>query len=54
VPACPHCASTTLERQLSRPAAPGTSGATIAAGRRAAARAGHFSNYSKAERSKIR
>jgi putative FmdB family regulatory protein len=54
VPACPHCASTALERQLSRPSAPGTSGAIIASGRRAAAREGHFSNYSKAERAKIR
>lgn len=52
-PACPHCASTALERQLSRTVAPGTSGATIAAGRRLAAREGHFSHYSAAERSKI-
>ncbi len=53
-PACPHCASTALQRQLSRPAPPGTSGAVIAAGRRAAAREGHFSHYSKAERAKVK
>lgn len=53
-PACPHCAGTALERQLSRPAPPGTSRATIAAGRRLAAKEGHFSNYSAAERSKIK
>jgi len=54
VPACPQCASTTLERQLSLTAPQGTSKALIASGRRAAAREGHFSNYSAAERSKIK
>jgi putative FmdB family regulatory protein len=52
-PACPHCASTTLEKQVSRVAPAGTSAGLIAAGRRAAAREGHFSHYSKAERSKL-
>ncbi|CAD5371946.1 Putative regulatory protein, FmdB family [Rubrivivax sp. A210] len=54
VPACPHCQSTELQRQVSLTAAPGTSQALIAAGRRAAAREGHFSNYSKADRAKIK
>ena len=54
VPACPQCASTALERQLSLTAPQGTSKAIIAAGRKAAAREGHFSNYSAAERSKIK
>ena len=54
VTTCPHCGATQLERQLSRPAPPGTSAGIIAAGRRAAAREGHFSNYSTAERAKIK
>ena len=53
VPACPHCAGTALERQVSLTAPQGSSQATIAAGRRAAAREGHFSHYSKAERAKL-
>ena len=54
VPVCPHCASTSLERMLSLPAAPGTSQAVIVAARRAAAREGHFSNYSRAEKARIK
>ena len=54
VPACPQCASTALERQHSLTAPQGTSKALIAAGRKAAAREGHFSHYSAAERSKIK
>lgn len=53
-PACPHCASTALERQVSLTAPQGSSAGIIAAGRRAAAREGHFSNYSKAERAKLK
>jgi len=53
VPACPHCAATALERLVSLTAPQGTSQALIAAGRRAAAKQGHFSNYSKAERAKV-
>jgi putative FmdB family regulatory protein len=53
-PACPHCASPALERRVSLVAPQGTSRAIIAAGRRAAASAGHFSNYSAAERAKLR
>lgn len=53
VPSCPACSSTVLERLISMPAAPGTSREIIANARRAAAREGHFSHYSKAERSKL-
>ena len=53
VPACPHCAATALERLGSLTAPQGTSQTLIAAGRRAAAKQGHFSNYSKAERAKV-
>lgn len=53
VPACPHCATTALERLVSLTAPQGTSQAIIAAGRRAAAKQGHFSHYSKAERAKV-
>ena len=53
VPTCPHCASPALERQVSRPAPQGTSRALVAGARRAAAREGHFSHYSKAERAKL-
>jgi putative FmdB family regulatory protein len=54
VPACPQCTSTDLQRRVSLTAPQGTSGAIMAAGRRAAARQGHFSNYSKAERGKLK
>jgi putative FmdB family regulatory protein len=53
VPACPHCGATTLERLLSLTAPAGTSQAIIASGRRAAAREGHFSHYSRGEKSKL-
>lgn len=53
VPACPHCAATALERLVSLTAPQGRSQAIIAAGRRAAAKQGHFSHYSKAERAKV-
>jgi putative FmdB family regulatory protein len=52
-PACPHCGATTLERQVSRIAPAGTSRSIIASARRAAAREGHFSHYSTAERAKL-
>ena len=54
VPTCPHCAGTALERLVSLTAPQGTSQAIIAAGRRAAAREGHFSHYSRAERAKLK
>jgi len=51
-PSCPRCGATELERLLSLTAPQGTSKAIIAAGRRAAAAQGHFSNYGKADRAK--
>jgi putative FmdB family regulatory protein len=54
VPLCKACGSAEVERQVSLTAAPGKSAGIIAAGRRAAAREGHFSNYSGAERAKAR
>ena len=53
VPTCPQCGATDLERAVSRVAPAGKSAGIIAAGRRQAAREGHFSNYSKAERAKV-
>ena len=53
-PACTACGSTALERLVSLTAPQGTSQALITAGRRAAAREGHFSHYSKAERAKVK
>lgn len=53
-PACPHCGSTALQRRVSLTAPQGSSRALIAAGRHAAAREGHFSHYSPAERRKLR
>lgn len=53
VPACPHCAGTALEKRLSMPAPQGKIKAIVAANRRAAAREGHFSHYSAAERAKL-
>jgi putative FmdB family regulatory protein len=49
-PACPACGAAGSERCVSAPVAPATYKATLAAGRAAAAREGHFSNYSRAER----
>ncbi|CAG9267848.1 FmdB family zinc ribbon protein [Paraburkholderia unamae] len=52
-PVCPHCGSSALDKQVSAPVAPGRSKAIIASARRQAAREGHLSNYSAAERSKL-
>lgn len=54
VPACPHCAGTALDKLVSLTAPPGTSREIIAAGRRAAAREGHLSNYSAADRARAK
>jgi putative FmdB family regulatory protein len=54
IPLCPQCGAPDPQRQLSLTAPQGTSGATIAAGRRAAAREGHFSNYSASDRAKVK
>ncbi len=53
-PICPNCGSTELDKQLSLPAAQGKSRAMLQAARSQANREGHFSNYSSAERSKIK
>lgn len=52
-PACPHCASTALDKLVSLTAPQGSSRSIIAGARRAAAKEGHFSHYSKAERAKV-
>jgi putative FmdB family regulatory protein len=53
VPVCPKCGGTALERLLGTIAPDAKSVAKIREGRAQAAKEGHFSNYSKAERSKI-
>lgn len=53
VPSCPHCASTDLERAVSRIAPAGKIEAIRMSNRRAAAAQGHFSNLSHSERSKL-
>jgi putative FmdB family regulatory protein len=53
VPACPLCCSTELERAVSRIAPAGRIEAIRASNRRAAAREGHFSHFSAAERAKL-
>jgi putative FmdB family regulatory protein len=50
VPACPACASARLDKLMSAPTAPGRSAAIVAGARAQAAREGHFSNFSAAER----
>ena len=53
LPACPACASTEVNRQVSAPVAPGKSKAIIAANGRAAAAQGHFSHFDPGERAKL-
>lgn len=52
-PACPQCRSTALEKIVSRIAPAGKIEAIRASNRRAAAREGHFSNFSKSEQKKL-
>lgn len=52
-PACPHCGSTALDKALSRIAPAGKIEAIRMSNRRAAAREGHLSHYSAAERKKL-
>jgi putative FmdB family regulatory protein len=52
-PNCPACGKGPPEKLLSVPSAPGRSGEVVASARRQAAREGHFSHYSKAERNKL-
>jgi putative FmdB family regulatory protein len=54
VAVCPQCASDELDKLVSAPMPPGRSKGIIAAGRAAAAREGHFSNYSAADRAKAK
>ncbi len=54
LPDCPHCGATQVEKLLSMPAAPGKSAGIIASGRKQAAREGHFSHYSKAEKARVK
>lgn len=54
LPPCPACGSTAVERVLSRLAPAARSGELIASARRQAAREGHFSHYSRAERGKLK
>ena len=48
--ACPACGSTTLEKHVSLPAAPGKSQQVVRQARAQAAREGHLSNFSPSER----
>lgn len=50
---CAHCGSTQLTKLISAPAPKGQSGALVRSARAQAAREGHFSNYSAAERSRM-
>ena len=54
LPDCPHCGTAQVEKLLSMPAAPGKSAGIIASGRKQAAREGHFSHYSKAEKARVK
>ena len=51
--ACPRCGASDPDKQISAPAAPGHSKAIIASARRQAAREGHMSHYSAAERKQL-
>ncbi|MBK1635913.1 FmdB family zinc ribbon protein [Rhodovulum adriaticum] len=53
-PACPECSSTDLSQRVSRVAPPGKAEGIFASARKQAATEGHFSNYSKAEKSRIK
>lgn len=52
-PACPRCGCEELDKLVSAPVPPGRSKAIIASARAQAAREGHLSNYSPAERRKL-
>jgi putative FmdB family regulatory protein len=52
-PVCPECGSRQLEKLVSRPAPPPQSPGIIARGRSQAAKEGHFSHYSAAEKRRI-
>lgn len=52
-PVCASCGSGDLDKLVSRIAPEGKSGQILKNARTAAAKEGHFSNYSKAERSRL-
>lgn len=52
-PTCPACGSSQMEKLLSLPSPPGKSKDIIRRARAAAAKEGHFSNFSAGERKKI-
>ncbi|NUB16114.1 zinc ribbon domain-containing protein [Azospirillum brasilense] len=52
-PVCASCGSAALERKVARIAPDTKADKSLNTARRAAAAEGHFSNYSKAERSRI-
>lgn len=52
-PVCTSCGSAALERQVARIAPDTKADKFLKTARRAAASEGHFSNYSKVERSRI-
>lgn len=52
LPICPACGAADPARCMSSPVAPGSTRAIVQSARRAAAREGHFSHYSRAERAK--
>lgn len=54
IPSCPTCGNQELEKLVSMPAAPGKTASIVSSARQQAAREGHFSNYSVAERKKIK
>lgn len=51
-PACPECGGS-MEKQLSLTSAPGKSAGILKKARAQAAKEGHFSNYSAAEKKRI-
>ena len=53
VPACPQCASTALDKCVSRIAPAGTIEAIRLSNRRAADAQGHFNHYSASDRTKL-
>lgn len=53
-PVCPQCGGSSLEKLIALPAAPGRSKSLLASARAQAAKEGHFSNYTAAERSRMK
>lgn len=52
-PVCASCGGGELDKMVSRPAPDGKSAGILKTARAAAAGQGHFSNYSRSERSKL-